>query len=267
MEIFEYLDYRLFLKDFISGQEIKSPKYRARMLEGVRMSSSLFSQIIKSEKNLSAEHALEICLFFGLSERETDYFLLLNEYSKAGSEVLKARILKKIRVLQNQALSVAAKVPHDVTLTELEKATYYSSWLYTAVRNLIPTRNGMDIRTVSEILNIPFDKVDDALKFLISIKLVEVKNGKYFYRQGFTHLDSDHPLIFRHHQNWRQRAIVKMDHYRHPNLHYTSPMSLSKSAAEKIQTILREGIKESIATAQSESPEVAYCLNIDWFEF
>lgn len=267
LDIYNYDDYRLFFKDVLQSQERTDKKYRGRLVEAMRISTSLFSQILKGEKNLSSEQGLEAAAFFGFGDKETDVFMLMIELGRAGSVKLQARLKDKIQILQSEAKSISARVPKDVVLSDVDKATYYSSWLYTGVRNLLPTPAGKELKTIAEKLGVPLEKVDTAIQFLIEVGLCERKNGQLYYKQGFTHLDSTHPMILRHHQNWRQRAISKMDFYKDPHVHYTSPMSLSAEGAQKIRDYLRANIKEIINLSREGSPEVGYCLNIDWYEY
>ena len=248
-------------------QEKVDRKYRSKLTESMRISPSLFSQILKGEKNLSSEQALEAAIFIGLGDRETEYLITLADLGRAGTTRLQGRLKAKVQTLQSEAKAISSRVPKDVALSDQDKAIYYSSWIYTGVRNLLPTPVGGELKSIAEKLGLPLEKVDKAVSFLIEIGLCESKQGKLFYKPGFTHLDSNHPLILRHHQNWRQRAIAKMDFYKDPHVHYTSPMSLSGSAAEKIRDRLREEIKQIIQESKEGSPDVGYCLNIDWFEY
>lgn len=266
-DIFNFSDYRLYFKELMGLQEKVDKKYRSKLTEAMRISSSLFSQILKGEKNLSSEQSLEAANFIGLGDRETEYLITLADLGRAGSTKLQTRLKLKAQQLQSEAKAIASRVPKDVALSDLDKAIYYSSWIYTGVRNLLPTPAGGELKSIADRLGLPLEKVDKAVNFLIEIGLCENKQGKLHYKPGFTHLDSNHPLILRHHQNWRQRAIAKMDFYKDPHVHYTSPMSLSASAAEKIRDRLREEIKQIIHESRDGSPEIGYCLNIDWFEY
>jgi hypothetical protein len=153
-----------------------------------------------------------------------------------------------------------------VTLTDEQKAIYYSSWLYTGIRNLVPTENGKSIKKLSEKLNVPLEKIEKATEFLLEIGLIKITSAGFGYQPGYSHLDSTHPLIFRHHQNWRQRAVQQMDHYTEDHLHYTCPMAISKKGAKLIRARLLEEIKK-LNEAIKDDPEVSFCLNIDLFEY
>jgi uncharacterized protein (TIGR02147 family) len=265
MNLFEFDDYRTYLKAYLA-QENNSPKIRKALLEATGMSTSFLTQVLTEIKQMSLEHAYEVSLHVGFTEKETDYFLLLVEASRAGSVKLRDRYASKLHRLRQEAKTVSAKVSTHIVLTEEQKATYYSSWMYTGVRNLIPTANGKTIKDLAQKLDLPELKVEAAVQFLMDIDFVKKGEQGLEYRIGYSHIDSRHPLVFRHHQNWRQRAIHKMDHYKDEHLHYTSPMALTKEAVVRVRAELLEQIKRINQSLQPDS-EVAYCLNIDFFEY
>lgn len=266
MNIFEFEDYRTFLKSYLSLEDNQSSGARKRLLMSTGISSSLLTQILSEKKQLSSEQAYEIALHIGFTEKETDYFLNLVDISRAGSFKLKDRLVGKMRQMQLESKKVAAKVSRDISLTEEQKAIYYSSWIYTAVRNLVPTAKGKSIKEISHKLNIPEAKAESAAQFLIDLGLIAKSESGFEYRPGYTHLDSSHPLIFRHHQNWRQRAIQRMDHFNENHLHYTCPMAVSREGARRLRNHLLEEIK-ALNQSLKDTPDVSFCLNIDFFEY
>lgn len=266
MNIFEYEDYRLYLKENLADEESRTPGARKRLVQATGISSSLLTQIFSELKQLSTEQAVEVASHWSLTDVETDYFMFLVEYGKAGSEKLRNRLRQKIRKLRLASQKVNAKVAVSVSLSEEQKAIYYSHWLYTGVRNLVPTKNGQGINEISQKLGVPVDKVETVVNYLIEIGLLKKINNQLQYQAGYSHLDSGHPLIFRHHQNWRQRAIHRMDQYTEDHLHYTCPMGISKKAAREIRQNLVEEIKR-LNKGLTDEPEVSFCLNIDFFEY
>lgn len=266
MNIFEFEDYRTFLKTYLSLEENQSSGARKRLLLSTGISSSLLTQILSEKKQLSSEQAFEIAIHMGFTDKETDYFLNLIDISRAGSIKLKERFLRKMRQMQEESRKIVAKVSQKFSLSEEQKAVYYSSWIYTAIRNLVPTDQAKSVKEIAIKLNIPESTAEGAVQFLIEAGLIEQIDDGYAYRSGYTHLDSSHPLIFRHHQNWRQRAIHRMDHFNENHLHYTCPMAISKAGAKRLRDHLLEEIK-ALNRSLKDTADVSYCLNIDFFEY
>ncbi len=262
MNIFEFEDYREVLKAYLSGESV----VRKHLLSATGISSSFLTQVLSGTKQLSSDQGYEVALYVGLTERETDYFLLLIDLGRAGSHKLQQRITGKMKQLQSAALTVAAKVSSTIQLTEEQKAIYYSNWIYSAVRNLIPTAPNLSTTSIAKHLNVPEVRAESAIQLLLDFGLLAKTEEGLRSQPGYTHLSSGHPLIFRHHQNWRQRAIQRMDHYNENHLHYTCPMAITKEAAHLLRVQLLESIK-NLNQSMKGDPDVSYCLNIDLFEY
>ncbi|WP_413557174.1 TIGR02147 family protein [Bdellovibrio sp. HCB209] len=270
MNIFEFEDYRAFLKAYLASEESQASGKRKSLLASANMSSSYLTQILAGTKHLSNEQAYEIALDIGLTEKEIDYFLLITDIGRVGTVKLRQRMMKRLRVLQAEAKTVAAKVTTSRKLSDQQKAVYYSNWVYTGVRNLVPTEHGRNIKDIAAKLNVPEPRIESVVQALIEMGLIENRSEKgLVYHAGYTHLESTDPLVFRHHQNWRQRAIQRMDHYNENHLHYTCPMGLTRDQAAKLRDELLAEIKKLNQSLKENKirPEVAYCLNIDLFEY
>jgi uncharacterized protein (TIGR02147 family) len=267
LNVFAFEDYREFLKAYLKFDDDRNPGARKRLQISTGISSSLLTQIFSEKKQLSREQAIEVASHIELLEKETDYFLLMVDHSHAGTPKLRQRISAKMLVLKKESEQIASKVNAALVLNDEQKTIYYSSWIYTAVRNLVPTGQCQSIHEFAEKLHVPRSKAEGAIEFLLQLGLIKKVEKGFEYRAGHTHLTADHPMILRHHQNWRQRAIQRMDHYTDEHMHYTCPMSVSKEGAKIIKARLIEEIKNLNKSLSSDHPEVAYCLNIDFFEY
>jgi uncharacterized protein (TIGR02147 family) len=269
INIFEFEDYRVFLRTYLGSEANQAAGARKKLLVDTGISTSLLTQILSEAKQLSSEQAYEVALHLNFSEKETDFFLNLVEIGRAGSVKLKERLRSKMALMRADSLKVSSRVSGSVTLTDEEKALYYSNWIYSGIRNLIPTGQGKTIKDIALKLNLAENVVEKATQMLMDFDLLgKDDKGNFIYSRGYTHLDSNNPMIFRHHQNWRQKAIQQMDNYKENHLHYTCPMAVPVEAMAELRARLIEEIKnfsKSLKTAKS--PTVSYCLNIDLFEY
>ena len=81
VNIFEYLDYRAYLRDFYAQQKGKSAAFSHRAFSrraGLR-SSNYLSLIMKGERDLSSEMAPRFAKACGLAKGEADFFCDLAE--------------------------------------------------------------------------------------------------------------------------------------------------------------------------------------------
>lgn len=265
ISVYDFKNYREFLNTWIESKAQRGMKKKFSEAAGV--SSTLISLILKGDKQLSLEQASDLADLLGLNERETEYFFLLVEYGRAGTHSLRQKLSKRIADLQEQAKKLSRRVKKDVELKDEEKAIYYSSWIYTGIRNLSATGEFNEVNQIAQRLNVSSAVVVKALDFLIEHGLCKLENGKIDYGPAHLHVDSDSPFVMKHHQNWRLRGFQFMDQYNENNLYYTCPMSLSKEAVVAIRQLLPKVIEEVLKIVGPSASEEVYCFNMDWFKY
>lgn len=267
VSVYEFQDYKKFLLEWVKLQPNSGRGIYTRIADYLNTSNAALSQIMNGGRNLNSEQAIELAEFIKLNGSETDFFLILVEYDRAGSVKLKKHILEKIKKEQVKQNELIHRVPKDVTLTDDVRAVYYSSWLYTGIRNFIATSERLSLQEVSVRFNIKIEKLRQVMDFLIQHHLIVNQSGKLKVGPQKTHLESTSPWIIKHHQNWRFKSVEKMQNQDPNDLFYSAPMSLSASTAAKIRSQLPEIIKQIVSDVGDSKSEVIRCLNIDWFEY
>jgi uncharacterized protein (TIGR02147 family) len=263
--VFQYKDYRAFLNAWIEAQPGRGTKIR--LSEAMGISPSMMSLVLKGDKTLSPEQATELIEYLSLNDLEGDYFLVMLEIDRAGSHKLKQRLNKKKETLLKASNEISSRIQKDRELTEDQKSIYYSSWLYTGLRNLSACSNTQTLRKISEHLAIPVEVLQPIVDFLIENDLCKLEKGELTYNAKSIHLGSASPYVNQHHKNWRNKAFEKMDLRKEQDLFFTGPMSLSKEACEEIRKLLPTFIQQVMKVAGPSDSEVVSCLNIDWFEW
>jgi uncharacterized protein (TIGR02147 family) len=267
VSLFEYTNYKKFVLDWLKSQPQKGRGFFTAVAERLGTSNAAVSQVFRDSRQLNLEQATEICEMLHFSDTETFYFLLLVEYARAGSVKLQKRLLAKIKSEQALQQQLINRVPKDVVLSSEVKSIYYSSWLYTGLRNLIATDEFQNLEELSVRLKINQSKLQKIIQFLLDHQLLVIKNNKLEVGPQKTHLESGSPFVTKHHQNWRIKSMEAMQNSLETDLFYSAPMSLSIEVAEQIRQQLPEFIKQIIDQVGPSKSETVRCLNIDWFEF
>ncbi len=91
VRVFEFEDYKEYLLRAIAHCGKRG--ICARLAHHMRADRSLLSHVLNSSRHLNPEQAVLAADFLKLDERETEYFLLLVEFSRSGSEML--RLIKR----------------------------------------------------------------------------------------------------------------------------------------------------------------------------
>jgi uncharacterized protein (TIGR02147 family) len=267
MTVFEAKDYKSFLKTWIDQRPKGGRGESRKMAEKLHVSTTLVSQVINGDKHFTMETASDLCDHLGLTERETDHFLLLVDYARAGSHGLKLRIWRRIEASREAARKVSERIKRDKDLSETQAATYYSHWIYSGLTNFIAVQPAASIDEMAERMKVPAPLVARVMSFLVESGILVHKEGKYDIGFKTIYLSNESPLVVKQHQNWRIQAFNQMAFSTKQNCFFTMPMSLSVEVAEKIRADLPDYI-EKISKLVGPSPsETLRCLNIDWFEY
>ncbi len=267
MSIYDYTDYKLFVKNWITSQPKKGRGILRRMAEHLNMSSAMLSHIFQGDKHLSLESASDLVGFMGLGDDEFEYLLLLVLFGRAGNFSLQERLKKKIKAEQKKANQVAKRMKADIELEEAAKTLFYSSWVYSGIRNMTACPAFKNVDQISTHLKLSRPVVLKVIEFLIQNKLCVVKDGFLDVGPQQTHISADSPFVSLHHQNWRLHGISKMTEHQEGNLFFTSPMSLSAATADEIRPKILSFIEEIRKMIRPSPSEIVRCLNIDWFDY
>ena len=133
-KIFEYLDYREFLKDYYSAKKEANPAFSLRVFSdkiGFK-AKDFISRVMNGDKNLSSQSIPKVASGLRLGKHETEFFIALVKFNQA--ETTEERnsafgemqaVLKVVRFAEKQHL--------------LGHAQYmvYSDWKHLTIRSLI----------------------------------------------------------------------------------------------------------------------------------
>jgi len=130
VHIFNYLDYRAFLRDFYSEQKAQGRQFSFRAFAqraGIR-SFNFLQLVMKGQRDLSAQMALHFARGCGLKGPEAEYFCELVAFEQA-----------KTSAERNHAYERLGRFRQFRSAHQLEpaQATYHKNWYMPAVRELV----------------------------------------------------------------------------------------------------------------------------------
>jgi uncharacterized protein (TIGR02147 family) len=267
MNIFEYTDYKPYFLAWVAERPKRGRGEFRRLATHLGVSTTMISQVFSGEKHLSMEMASELAEYIGLNDSETDFLFLLLSFQRAGNHRLKAKLEKRIKAAQQKAQLLSQRLVKDKELSESDKAAFYSSWVYSGVRNLCAVPEFRSVEAIAEKLHLPRGQIQKVIDFLGSSGLCVIENGEIRVGPQRTHIGSDSLLTPRHHQNWRIQGFSKMVYSDDENLFYTGPMSLSYETAARVRAELPAFIEKINKWIVPSPSETVRCLNVDWFEY
>ncbi len=265
--IFEYLDYKKYVVERISSMANNGRgEYRA-LANALRIHTTLVSQIFKGPRDLNQEQALALCSYWGLSELETKMFMSLVDYSRAGNSELKKFHLEKIDEIKISAQKLKKRLSSHKSLSEEAMTRFYSNWYYSGIRMLTSTREeGLSLDEISEATGMPRKLVRSILDFLIYYQLCVQNGDRFLIGEKKTHIPDDHPMISKHHINWRLKGFNKGQDLKENELMFTSPLSISVEDSKAVRKDILSLVDSISKRVDKTQPEKVFCLNIDWFD-
>jgi uncharacterized protein (TIGR02147 family) len=134
--IFQYLDYRLYLEDYCQWRRASDPDFSQRSFArdaGLPpSSSSLLPAIIKGRRSLSQNLRVKFTKAMKLPDREAQYFDALVQFNQARGMTEKNFFFARLSNFHSSRAQV-------LSASQFE---YFSKWYYSAVRNFF----GMETR-------------------------------------------------------------------------------------------------------------------------
>ncbi|MDB5102432.1 MAG: hypothetical protein JWP91_121 [Fibrobacteres bacterium] len=127
--IFDYSDYRLFLRDWLHAQKADGHPITYETLgEAAGFTSKGFlTQILQGKTNLPERMIGDIAKALDLRKKERDYFDLLVRFNQAKRAAQRAELHRRIQ----------EGFKADVKALALDQFEYYQKWYYSAIRSLL----------------------------------------------------------------------------------------------------------------------------------
>jgi uncharacterized protein (TIGR02147 family) len=176
--VFEYTDYRLFLKAYYEHQKRKNPafSYRYFALKAKVNSSGLLKNVIDGKRGLGRGLIVRCAEAMKLKKKESEYFECLVDFNEA-------RTVEEKRIFFERLLALRKPDVHQVQASQFE---FYSKWYYSAIRELIgivPFRG--DYAALARGLDpaIRPEQAEKAVRLLKELQLI-VKDPQGRYRQA-----------------------------------------------------------------------------------
>jgi len=265
--VFDFDDYKVFVRDVIVQRPHRGRGQYRLMAKHMRVHSTLLSHVFRGAKDLTEEQACSLAAFLELSDLDADYLLALVARNRAGTTDLKSAIERRMLALRERHQQIEHRVPGARTLSETERATFYSHWYYSGVRLAAALPGMPDAEAIAQRLELPVPLVRSALAFLLEAGLLATDEpGGYRLSAKRTHLGPSSPFAAAHHRNWRLEAIRRHSAMSARDFAFTSPITLSRADATKIRALLVDAVARVAEIVEPSSCECLVMLNIDWLE-
>lgn len=267
INIYNYLDYREWLKDIVEDKKKNNTYFSYRLLaEKIDLDSSFIIKVIMGKRNLSPASVNSIADYFELTPNEKDYFQNLLLFAKAKNSEQKHKLYDELLTLRNSSSRIIIADQYE----------FYSKWYYNALRNLLQIYKfkGKDYKELGKKLspNITATEARKGIHLLKKLKLI------YFSEEGYYQLTE---LAVTAGSRWDSYAIRNfqmnnidlgkeaIDRFDKETRDVSCiTMNVGEKDLPKIKEMVTQFRKELIQYVNNNAnPERVYHLNLQFFPF
>ena len=266
ISVFEFRDYKRYLKTLLT--KIPGLKHggRLRFAEAMGCQAGYVTQVLNGSAHLSLEQAEALSRYLILDRRELGYFLLLVNHARSSTPTLREYYTAQLESLSVERLSIKDRIKPSEILSATDQATYYSSWHYAVVHMLATLEDFPSREEVAARLGIAAERVVEIQNFLESAGLIARAKDRFRATEKRVFIDKHSLFNYRHHANFRQLAMRKLDELGGDDFHYSGVHTLSLDDRKKVVEFIRDLILKSRELIKASPEEAAFGFNIDFFE-
>jgi uncharacterized protein (TIGR02147 family) len=174
-QIYEYSDYRQYIKDYYNYNKNRNANFSYRYLSskaGIN-SASFFKSIIEGERNLTKSTLLKTCLALKLSNQEAEYFENLVFFNQTKS--LKEKNIYFDKLIGFQKLK-------NQKIVSKEEYSFYEEWYHPVIRELAALIDFND--DFSHLASKVFPSISSkqaklSVQLLLELGFLKNENGRY----------------------------------------------------------------------------------------
>lgn len=264
MEVFKAKSYISFIKKQINDNH-SVYGYKAKLAEAMGAQRSYLSQILNEKVHITLEQAERLSRYWRLTSLESEYFLDLVSFDKAGSNELREIYSQRLNKMKNSQTTLAVRYEKENINIE-HQAIYYSSWMYSAVHILLTVPTFNNIQQLSERLSVSPEIIHKILIQLEKMNLVKNEKNRWFSLDSNIHIGNNSMFNTINHKNWREKANLSSLSQSDGHIHYTSVYSLSLSDIQKIKEMILDCIDKTRKIVGPSKEEEVVCFNCDFFK-
>jgi uncharacterized protein (TIGR02147 family) len=174
-DLFTYLNYREFLRDYCDIEKAKNPAFSYRYFANKAgfKSKSFFYHVIEGKKNLSKESIYKIAKALKLDEKAFSFFEDLVAFTQSASQEQRNYYFEKISQYNRR---------NPTRVLQMSQYEFYSQWYHNTIRELVTIVDFQDDFTYLAALVRPSITPRQArlsVRLLQKLGLIKKVNGRY----------------------------------------------------------------------------------------
>ena len=265
IDIFEYTDYRKYLRDLFNEKKRNNPAFSHRMLaRKLGLSTSNYVMLImQGKRNIGPDLRSGMSLVFGHTRKETEYFEEMVNFAHAKTDAEKNRHFSRMVLIRKNL--------KKMTLDD-SQYEYFNNWYNTVIRELVTSTewNG-DYGILGRMVRpaISAAQAKRSLDLLVRCGLIAVQNGKCIQSSSVITAEKStlSPSVTSFHRDMCIRAMEALDSADRENRSMTGcTLNISKKTFNLIREELAQCRLRILELAQVDNnADSVYHLNLHLF--
>jgi uncharacterized protein (TIGR02147 family) len=264
LSVFDSPDYKAYLRSKVGGATQKKG-VKSAMARALGCQPTYITHVLSGHANLSLEQAEAMNRFLAHSREEAQVFLLLVLRDRAGTHTLKANFQEQIDAILANRLVLTKRLGQRNVLTEEQRAIFYSAWYFLAAQIGLTIPSWRTPAALARRLGLSAARTTEIVDFLASAGLAQRSGNELLPTETLIRLGRDSHHIFKHHVNWRVKAMDSLEHEGPRDLHYSGVLSLSERDAARVKDLLLEQLKSNLKIVADSKEEKLFGMNIDFY--
>ncbi|MCR9204524.1 MAG: TIGR02147 family protein [Halobacteriovoraceae bacterium] len=271
MQIYEYDCYRAYTRDWVEEKKRLGFKVTFQGLaEKIGVQKAYLSRVLKMDADLNSDQAYLLMKELSLAPPESEYFLLLLEYSRTSLIERKRSLKTNIKEAQGKYFYTDNHLDKkSLKLFKEEKLEFSESYHLNPYNQLVHVALTIDRfrenpDKLREALNISQKEFNAVLEYLEKCGFITIKEGQVFVLDSAIHLSRDSQKFWPWYQqminltNNRSRSLNSQE-----NLNFTVTFSGNQETFSSFKTDVLKLLEKFQKRVESAPSENLYQLTFD----
>ena len=262
--IYNFIDYRKYLLEYIAEKKLSNTKFSCRMLSlQLGVSAATFVRILNGKRNLSKKMLPKFVEYLKLRDRASEYFYLMVELAHVKGSDKKNAAYQKLLDFRSERINTIQPFHYS----------FFEKWYLAALREIIDIRGKIDnAKSLASLLR-PAVSTREVAKAVATLRGMEMitqeKNKRYSASEKLLSTGENwQSVAVQHFQiqmaRLAERALMHVD--KNERDISTLTVGLSSSEFYRVKEIIRRARQEILAVAEdSTDRECVYQINMQLF--
>lgn len=274
LNIYSTDDYRNVINEIMSEKKFldKSFTFQA-MANFIRVQKPYLSKIMNGRADFNSDQLFMSCKYLEMSEEEISYILLLLEHERCTYPERRKQLHKSIQKIQDSKRDSKNILIKDIQtrdaldFDESIHIEYYLDPIILIVHIFLTIpRFKKNIDSIATELFLSKDHLNDVLKKLVDMSIIEINDGKVNVLIKTLHLPRESKVVSSHQQMMKQYALYRMNRIPvEKKKAFAVTFSSNENSRRKIELEFNKFLAKVREISMEGDKEDCYQLNFDFF--